>query len=81
MNIMRICGAALAAGIVSGGLAPATAEDWPTRNVTVVVPLPPGVASDLIARIIMEQVGKQLGHAFVIENEGAGGAIGAGAAR
>jgi tripartite-type tricarboxylate transporter receptor subunit TctC len=60
------------------GMAPATAQDWPTRNLTVVVPLGPGSASDLIARSVMEQVGKQIGQTVVVENRpGAGGTIGA----
>ena len=60
------------------GAAPAVAEDWPSRNITVVVPVPAGVASDIIARVVFEQVGKQVGQNFVIENRvGAGGTIGA----
>jgi tripartite-type tricarboxylate transporter receptor subunit TctC len=56
----------------------AQAQDWPTRSVTVVVPIPAGVASDIIARVVFEQVGKQVGQTFVIENRpGAGGTIGA----
>jgi tripartite-type tricarboxylate transporter receptor subunit TctC len=56
----------------------ASAQDWPTRSVTVVVPIPAGVASDIIARVVFEQVGKQVGQTFVIENRsGAGGTIGA----
>ena len=59
------------------GAAP-PAQDWPSRNVTVVVPIPAGVASDIIARVVFEQVGKQVGQTFVIENRpGAGGTIGA----
>ncbi len=54
------------------------AQDWPSRNVTVVVPLAAGIASDVVARVVFEQVGKQLGQTFVIENRpGAGGTIGA----
>ncbi len=53
-------------------------QDWPTHSVTVVVPIPAGVASDIIARVVFEQVGNQLGQSFVIENRpGAGGTIGA----
>ena len=53
-------------------------QDWPSRNVTVVVPLGAGSASDIVARVVMEQVGKQVGQTFVIENRpGAGGTIGA----
>jgi tripartite-type tricarboxylate transporter receptor subunit TctC len=50
------------------------------HNVTVVVPVPAGVASDIISRVVFEQVGKQVGQTFVIENRvGAGGTIGANA--
>src|SRR5690349_17571664 len=56
----------------------AQSEDWPARNVSVVIPLPPGVASDTTARIVFEQVGRQVGESFVIQNRpGAGGIIGA----
>jgi tripartite-type tricarboxylate transporter receptor subunit TctC len=56
----------------------AWAQEWPARNVTVVVPLAAGSASDIMARVVMDQVGRQLGKTFVIENRpGAGGTIGA----
>lgn len=56
----------------------ASAQDWPSRNVTVVVPLGAGSASDIMARVIMDQVGRQLGRTFVVENRpGAGGTVGA----
>ena len=57
---------------------PAAAQDWPSRNITVVVPLGAGSASDIVARVVMEQVGKQFGQTVVVENRpGAGGTIGA----
>jgi len=60
--------------------APAAAQSqWPERNVTVVVPLGAGSASDIIARIVMDQVGRQVGKSFIIENRpGAGGSTGSG---
>ena len=73
------------AGALAGALAClaglASAQDaWPSRNVSVIVPLGAGSASDIIARVVMEQVGRQLGQTFVVENRpGAGGTIGAGA--
>ena len=78
--------AAAGAALIAAGLAaalnaaaPAMAQEWPTRNVTVVVPLGAGSASDVMARVVMDQVGKQLGQTFVIENRpGAGGTTGAG---
>ena len=57
--------------------APTTAQDWPTRPVTVVVPLPAGTAVDSITRLVLQQVGQQLGQSFVVENRpGAGGTLG-----
>jgi tripartite-type tricarboxylate transporter receptor subunit TctC len=57
---------------------PAAAQEWPARTITVVVPLGAGSASDVIARVVMDQVAKQLGGTIVVENRpGAGGTIGA----
>src|SRR4029077_1618433 len=68
----------LGAAIALAAFAQASAQDWPTRSVTVVVPIPAGVASDIIARVVFEQVGNAAGQPFVIQNRrGAGGPIGA----
>jgi tripartite-type tricarboxylate transporter receptor subunit TctC len=59
--------------------APARAQTWPTKTVTIVVPFTPGVTVDISARVVDEQVSKQVGQPVVIENRGgAGGTIGAG---
>ena len=58
----------------------ALAQDWPTRPITAVVPLGAGSASDIITRVVMDQVGRQLGQPIVVENRpGAAGTIGANA--
>jgi tripartite-type tricarboxylate transporter receptor subunit TctC len=58
--------------------APASAQDWPSRNITVIVPLGAGSATDVMTRVVMDQVGKQLGRTIIVENRpGAGGTIGA----
>ena len=55
----------------------AHAQGYPTRPITVVVPFPAGGPSDVVARIVAEQMGKVLGQTLVIENVGgAGGTIG-----
>jgi tripartite-type tricarboxylate transporter receptor subunit TctC len=57
--------------------APAAAQSYPSRPITVVVPFPAGGPSDVVARIIAEHMGKVLGQTMVIENVGgAGGTIG-----
>jgi len=71
---------ALIAALLSAplALAPAAAQDWPAHNINVIVPLGAGSASDILARVVMEQVGRQVGQSAVVENRpGAGGAIGA----
>ena len=53
------------------------AQSYPSRPITVVVPFPAGGPSDVVARIVTEQMGKILGQSMVIENVGgAGGTIG-----
>src|SRR6187399_1891867 len=61
-----------------GGISRAAhAQEYPTRSITVVVPFPAGGPSDVVARIVTEQMGKILGQSMVIENVGgAGGTIG-----
>jgi tripartite-type tricarboxylate transporter receptor subunit TctC len=74
----RLCRAGLGAVLFAAALTSAVAQDWPSRNVMVIIPVPAGVASDVISRVVFEQVGKQVGQTFVIENRvGAGGTIGA----
>jgi len=59
----------------------ALAQSWPSRPIRVLVPLTPGSAVDIVPRIVLEEVGKELGQSFVIENRpGASGALAARAA-
>ena len=59
----------------------ASAQNYPSRNITAIIPFAPGNANDITARIVLEQVGKQLGQPIVIDNRGgAGGTIGVGQA-
>jgi tripartite-type tricarboxylate transporter receptor subunit TctC len=56
----------------------ASAQTWPSRPVTLVVPYPPGGATDAIARIMQDSLSQSLGQQLVIENiGGAGGMIAA----
>jgi putative tricarboxylic transport membrane protein len=69
-----LCVAAFGLGAVPSG---AQAQGFPSRPITVIVPFPAGGPSDVVARIVTEQMGKLLGQSLIIENiGGAGGTIG-----
>src|SRR5512145_1253041 len=71
---MKNIAAFLAALFLAGG---AWAQAYPNRPVKVVVPWPPGQATDIAARVVAERLQSALGQPFVIDNRaGAGGAIG-----
>lgn len=78
---MRKLARRLAAGLfLVAAAAAALAQEYPSHPVRILVPYGPGTGVDLSARILAEQLTKDLGQSFVVENKpGAGGAI-AGAA-
>jgi len=64
----------LASLLFAGAVA---AQAYPNKPVRVIVPWPPGQATDLAARIVAARLQETLGQPFIIENKpGAGGAIG-----
>jgi len=69
----------LAAAIVAASL-PASAQTWPTRPIRAVVPFTAGSTTDIVPRIVFDQLGVELGQTIIVENRGgAGGTIGAAA--
>ena len=69
-----IVAAALAALCLS---VPASAQDYPSRPITVVVPFPPGGSTNLVMRIVADKLSELLGQQIVIDNRGgAGGTVG-----
>ncbi|MGX1791170.1 Bug family tripartite tricarboxylate transporter substrate binding protein [Bosea sp. NPDC055332] len=68
LGALALCAAPVEAG----------AQAWPERPITAVVPLTAGNAIDVVGRIVLDQMAKQLGKPVVVENRiGAGGTIGA----
>ena len=77
MNFVRALAAAFfAACLLATGAA--SAQTYPNRPITLLVPFPPGGATDAIARILQNPMQKALGQTIVVENVGgAGGMIAA----
>jgi len=70
---------ALASTFAVNAALPATAEDYPARPITIVVPFPAGGPTDAVGRIVAERMRTSLGQSMVIENvAGASGSIGIG---
>lgn len=79
----RRLSAAMLALAIAAWLAPAAsfAQDFPSRAITIIVPQPPGGGTDIISRIVAQQLSEQLGKPVVIENKaGAGTLVGTDAA-
>jgi tripartite-type tricarboxylate transporter receptor subunit TctC len=58
-------------------LAPAAAQEWPSKTVRVVVPFGPGSTPDMVARLLADRLQQKLGQSFVIDNKpGASGNLG-----
>jgi tripartite-type tricarboxylate transporter receptor subunit TctC len=60
------------------GSAPAAAQDFPNKPVTLVVPFAPGGSTDLVARTVAQAMSASLGQQVLVDNKGgAGGNLGA----
>src|SRR5437763_17200244 len=69
----------IALALLSLALAPARADNFPSRPITLIVPFPPGGSTDVAARIMADKMGAALGQPVIVENVGgAGGSIGVG---
>jgi tripartite-type tricarboxylate transporter receptor subunit TctC len=55
--------------------APALAQDYPTRAITLVVPYPPGGGVDAMARVVAERMSTALGQQVLVDNRGGGGGL------
>ena len=57
--------------------APALAQDYPIRPVTLIIPFPPGGSTTIVIRSVSDKLGEALGQQIVIDNRaGAGGTVG-----
>ena len=80
-QVLQLAAAALAAhALFRLAPVPAWAEPaqaWPSKPIRLIVPLTPGSATDVMGRLVMDQVSVQLGQPIIVENRpGAGNTIG-----
>ncbi len=80
MNRKKLLLSAVACAMGAAAWAPAIAQEggFPNRPITLVIPFPPGGATDVLGRLIGKKLGDKLGQSVVIDNRaGAGTVIGA----
>jgi tripartite-type tricarboxylate transporter receptor subunit TctC len=70
--ISGIC-AALSLALTVPGVAQAI--DYPNRTATIIVPFAPGGVTDVLARMVADQLGQRLGKSVIIENKGGAGMV------
>ena len=79
MNRKHFIRCAAAAALLALG-AGAMAEPWPAKPITMIVPFPPGGTLDVVARLLAQKIGQQLGQTVIVDNRpGGAGTIGAAA--
>ncbi|MBO9655551.1 tripartite tricarboxylate transporter substrate-binding protein [Agrobacterium sp. SOY23] len=79
MKILKTVTGLAAAAAVSLFALSASAQNYPERNITMVVPFAAGGPTDTVARLVAESMSKDLGQQIIVENVGgAGGTLGAG---
>src|SRR5258708_40217717 len=75
-------GAALETMLTTTVLRPAPAQPFPSRTITIIVPYPAGGPTDVLARLVAQHAGAELGQPITVDNRGGGaGVIGSVVAR
>ena len=74
MKIIRgiLAGCAAALAMTAGAQ---TAQNYPTQPVKIVVPFPPGGGTDTVSRILLDPLGRKLGHQFVMDYKPGGNTV------
>ena len=75
MMMKHVAGIATVICALFAAAAPASAQQYPSRNVTIIVPYPAGGPTDQTARVVAQSMGTQLKQSFVVENISGGNTI------
>jgi tripartite-type tricarboxylate transporter receptor subunit TctC len=76
-HLMRLCRLVASAVLMLSQLGAASAQEWPTRHITAIVPFGPGNSVDIVGRLLVARMSELLGQQIIVENiGGAGGSIG-----
>jgi tripartite-type tricarboxylate transporter receptor subunit TctC len=77
MRLNKMIAVVFSAGAMLAAAGMASADNYPSRTIRMVVPFPPGGSVDYIARIVVPKFAEQIGQTVIIENKGgASGSIG-----
>jgi tripartite-type tricarboxylate transporter receptor subunit TctC len=67
----------VAVGLLSLGLSPSAAQNWPQKPIRMIVPFPPGGGTDFVGRLVAKYLSQRLGQTIFVENHGgANGTVG-----
>jgi tripartite-type tricarboxylate transporter receptor subunit TctC len=76
-RLLQACAASAVLGAAALAL-PASAQTWPAKPVSLIVPFPAGGTTDVLARALSDRLAQSLGQAVIVENKpGAGATLGA----
>jgi tripartite-type tricarboxylate transporter receptor subunit TctC len=76
-SLLLTCSVLLALAVLAAALGRASADDYPSRSIRLIIPFPPGGSNDVVGRIIANQLGRSLGQQVFVDNRsGAGGVVG-----
>ena len=77
LHLFRIANSLLVVAALLMGAGAASAQDYPNRPITIIVPFTPGATTDAVARLTRDVLERELGAPIVIDNRaGAAGTIG-----